>query len=71
MVPNKCAIFVIILLFLVLLFQMDYKLLWKRATFLFYCSPQDIVILKKGHIVAADNTVKVYQNINLLKENDI
>jgi len=31
----------------------------------------DIVILKKGHILAADNTVKVYQNIKLLENNDI
>lgn len=31
----------------------------------------DIVILKKGRILAADNTVKVYQNLSLLKENDI
>lgn len=32
---------------------------------------EDIVILKKGHIVAADNTVSVYQNIELLKKNDV
>ena len=31
----------------------------------------DIVILKKGHILAADSTPKVYQNITLLEENDI
>lgn len=31
----------------------------------------DIVILKKGHILAADSTTKVYQNIELLEENDI
>jgi len=38
---------------------------------LLYELTDDIVILKKGHIVAADNTVKVYQNVDLLKENDI
>lgn len=31
----------------------------------------DIVILKKGHILAADSTVKVYQSIDLLKNNEI
>lgn len=31
----------------------------------------DIVILKKGHILAADLTVKVYQNLKLLEDNDI
>jgi len=31
----------------------------------------DIVILKKGNIVAADSTVKVYQNLKLLEENEI
>lgn len=31
----------------------------------------DIVILKKGRILAADNTIKVYQNTNLLKENEV
>jgi len=31
----------------------------------------DIVILKKDHILAADQTPKVYQNIKLLEENDI
>lgn len=31
----------------------------------------DIVILKKDLILAADSTVKVYQNIKLLEENDI
>lgn len=38
---------------------------------LLYELTDDIVILKKGHIIAADNTVKVYQNISLLKDNDI
>ena len=31
----------------------------------------DMVVLKKGHILAADSTVKVYQNLKLLEENDI
>lgn len=31
----------------------------------------DVVILKKGHILAADSTVKVYQNFKLLEENDV
>ena len=38
---------------------------------LLYEITDDIVILKKGRILAADNTVKVYQNMTLLKENDI
>ena len=31
----------------------------------------DVVILKKGRILAADSTNKVYQNFKLLEENDI
>lgn len=31
----------------------------------------DMVILNKGHIVATDSTVKVYQNTKLLEENNI
>lgn len=31
----------------------------------------DIVILKDDHILAADSTIKVYQNIKLLEANDI
>lgn len=38
---------------------------------LLYEITDDIVILKKGRILAADSTVKVYQNISLLKENDV
>jgi len=38
---------------------------------LLYELTDDIVILKKGRILAADNTVKVYQNMTLLKDNDI
>lgn len=38
---------------------------------LLYEVTDDIVILKKGRILAADNTVKVYQNMTLLKDNDI
>ena len=38
---------------------------------LLYELTDDIVILKKGHIIAADDTVKVYQDIELLKDNEI
>lgn len=38
---------------------------------LLYELTDDLVILKKGRILAADNTVKVYQNVELLKENEI
>lgn len=31
----------------------------------------DVVILKKGHILAADSTVKVYQSFELLKNNEV
>lgn len=38
---------------------------------LLYEFTDDIVILKKGRIIAADTTTKVYQNTSLLKENEI
>lgn len=40
-------------------------------TNLLYEVTDDIVILKKGKIIAADETKKVYQNISLLMENEI
>ena len=38
---------------------------------LLYELTDDIVILQKGHILAADSTTKVYQSIELLEKNDI
>ncbi len=36
-----------------------------------YSLTEDIVILKGSHIIAADKTVKVYQDVEFLKYNDI